>query len=69
MANRWGNSDRLFFSAPKSLQVVTAVMKLKDAYSLELPTDLLENLAVEDGAQGRAVSRGLLLCSPRPLRL
>ena len=25
----------LFFSAPKSLQIVTAAMKLKDAYSLE----------------------------------
>ena len=38
MANRWGNngnSDRLFFGAPKSLQMVTTVMKLKDAYSLE----------------------------------
>ena len=31
-----GNSDRFFFSwAPKSLQTVTAAMKLKDAYSLE----------------------------------
>ena len=27
--------ERLFFSAPKSLQMVTAAMKLKDAYSLE----------------------------------
>ena len=39
MANRWGNngnSDRLLFSwALKSLQMVTAVMKLKDACSLE----------------------------------
>ena len=38
MANRWGNngnSDRLFFWAPKSLQMVTAAMKLKDACSLE----------------------------------
>ena len=38
MANRWGNngnSDRLFSSALKSLQMVTAAMKLKDAYSLE----------------------------------
>ena len=25
----------LFFGAPKSLQLVTAAMKLKDAYSLE----------------------------------
>ena len=39
MENRWGNSgnsDRLyFFWAPKSLQMVIAAMKLKDAYSLE----------------------------------
>ena len=36
MANRWGNSDRLYsFWAPKSLQMVTAAMKLKDACSLE----------------------------------
>ena len=32
MANRWGNSDRLYFGgAPKSLQMVTAAMKLKAA--------------------------------------
>ena len=35
MANRWGNSDRLFSWAPKSLQMVTAAMKLKDVLSLE----------------------------------
>ena len=38
IANRWGNngnSDRLFSWAPKSLQMVTAPMKLKDACSLE----------------------------------
>ena len=38
MANRWGNSgnsDRLILGAPKSLQMVTAAMKLKDSYSLE----------------------------------
>ena len=38
MGNRWGNSGnsvRLYFLAPKSLQMVTAAMKLKDAYSLE----------------------------------
>ena len=36
MANRWGNSDRLYsFWAPKSLQMVSADMKFKDAYSLE----------------------------------
>ena len=30
-----GNSVRLFWGAPKSLQMVIAAMKLKDAYSLE----------------------------------
>ena len=41
MANRWENSrnsSRLYFGgrgAPKSLQMVIAAMKLKDAYSLE----------------------------------
>ena len=36
MGNRWRNSVRLYFwGAPKSLQMVTAAMKLKDAYSLE----------------------------------
>ena len=38
MGNRWGNSgnsDRLFLGAPKSLQMVTEAMKLKDACSLE----------------------------------
>ena len=30
-----GNTDRLFSWAPKSLQVVTAATKLKDACSLE----------------------------------
>ena len=30
-----GNSERLYFGAPKSLQMVTAAMKLKDVYSLE----------------------------------
>ena len=45
MANRWGNngnSDRLYlfiFLAPKLLQMVTAAMKLKDAYSLEKSYD------------------------------
>ena len=39
MANRRGNSENserlLFLGAPKSLQMVIAAMKLKDAYSLE----------------------------------
>ena len=47
MANRWGNNGnrkRLYFGgAPRSLQMVTAAMKLKDACSLEeklWPTNL-----------------------------
>ena len=39
MANRWGkrgNCDRFYLGgAPKSLQTVTAAMKLKDPCSLE----------------------------------
>ena len=38
MGYRWGNSGnsvRLFFWGPKSLQMVTEAMKLKDGYSLE----------------------------------
>ena len=38
VASRWGhngNSGRLFSWAPKSPQIVTAAMKLKDACSLE----------------------------------
>ena len=42
MANRWENSDRLlFFWAPKSLQTVTAAMKLKD---LLLERKIMTNL-------------------------
>ena len=32
---QWKQCQTLFFGAPKSLQVVTAAMKLKDSYSLE----------------------------------
>ena len=38
MGNRWGNSGnsvRLFWGAPKSLQMMTAAMELKDTCSLE----------------------------------
>ena len=48
MANRWGNnrnSDRLYFGgAPKSLQMMTAAMKLKDAYSLEEKLTKLDSI-------------------------
>ena len=32
---QWKQCQTLFFLAPKSLQMVTAAMKLKDTYSLE----------------------------------
>ena len=32
---QWKQYQTLFLGAPKSLQMVTAAMKLKDAYSLE----------------------------------
>ena len=35
MANRWANNGNSDYLAPKSLQMVTAAMKLKDACSLE----------------------------------
>ena len=33
--NQWKQCQTLFFGAPKSPQIVTAAMKLKDTYSLE----------------------------------
>ena len=36
MGKQWKQWLTLFLGAPKSLQMVTAVMKLKDAYSLEV---------------------------------
>ena len=35
MGKQWKQWLTLFFGAPKSQQMVTAAMKLKDAYSLE----------------------------------
>ena len=35
MGRYWKECQTLFLGAPKSLQMVTATMKLKDAYSLE----------------------------------
>ena len=35
MGKQWKQCQTLFFGAPKSLQMVTAAMKLKDTYSLE----------------------------------
>ena len=33
MGKQWKQCQNLFWGAPKSLQMVTAAMKLKDAYS------------------------------------
>ena len=35
MGKQWKQCQTLFLGSPKSLQMVTAAMKLKDAYSLE----------------------------------
>ena len=35
VGKQWKQCQSLFFGAPKSLQMVIAAMKLKDAYSLE----------------------------------
>ena len=35
MEKQWKQCQNLFWGAPKSLQMVIAAMKLKDAYSLE----------------------------------
>ena len=35
MEKQWKRWETLFWGAPKSLQMVTVAMKLKDAYSLE----------------------------------
>ena len=35
MGKQWQQWPNLFWGAPKSLQMVTAAIKLKDTYSLE----------------------------------
>ena len=42
LANTWGNSETLFSWALKSLQMVTAAMKLKDAFSWKKSYDKLK---------------------------
>ena len=36
---QWKQCQTLYFGAPKSLQMMTAAMKLRDAYSLEEKCD------------------------------
>ena len=40
MGKQWKQCQTLFFWAPKSLQMVIAAMKLKDAYSWKVMTNL-----------------------------
>ena len=40
MGKQWKQCQTLFWGAPKSLQMVIAAMKLKDAYSLKVMTNL-----------------------------
>ena len=40
MGRQWKQCQTLFWGAPKSLQMVIAAMKLKDAYSLKVMTNL-----------------------------
>ena len=40
MGKQWKQCQTLFFWVPKSLKMVIAAMKLKDAYSLEVMTNL-----------------------------
>ena len=44
MGKQWKQCWALFFWAPKSLQMVIAAMKLKDAYSLEGGRKVMTNL-------------------------
>ena len=44
MGKQWKQCQTLFFWAPKSLQMVTAAMKLKDAYSLEIVMTNLDSI-------------------------
>ena len=53
MGKQWKQCQTLFFCAPKSLQMATAAMKLKDAYSFEeklglVMTDLDSTLKSRD---------------------
>ena len=62
MENRWGNSgnsDKLHFGGlPKSLQMVTTAMKLKDSCSLEEKLDKLDSILK---------SRDIIICQQRSM--
>ena len=45
MGKQWKQCQTLFFGAPKSLPIVTASMKLKDAYFLGLLAEIADGKA------------------------
>ena len=45
MGKYWKQCQTLFFGAPKSLPIVTASMKLKDAYFLGLLAEIADGKA------------------------
>ena len=62
MANKWGNSERLYFSgAPKSLQIVTAAMEIKDDCSLE---EKLWQTYDQPAAAAKSLQSCPTLCDP-----
>ena len=48
MGKQWKQCQTLFWGAPKSLQMVIAAMKLKDAYSLKVMTNLDSIFKIRD---------------------
>ena len=61
MGKQWKQCQTLFWGAPKSLQMVTAAMKLKDAYSLEgklWPTQIAYFANKGPSSQGYGFSSG-----------
>ena len=56
MGKQWKQCQTLFFWAPKSLQMVTAAMKLKDAYSLKVMTNLDSILKSRDYFANKGLS-------------
>ena len=62
MGKQWKQCQTLFFWAPKSLQMVTAAMKLKDAYSLDLVREASQSGRLLAAAvKGNSVCPKLLL--------
>ena len=61
MEKQWKQCQTLVFWAPESLQMVTAAMKLKDAYSLEkeMATSVLAWRIPGTGEPGGLLSMGL----------